>query len=64
MADNKDIHDGRDRSKVSATDDYEVRYLAEKYGVTADDVRAAIQNTGSTREAVEEYLQRKGGNGR
>lgn len=64
MADNKDLQDGRDRSKVSASDDYEVSYLAEKYSVSAERVKEAIQQAGPGREAVEEYLQRKGGNSR
>ena len=62
MADNKDLQDGRDRSKVSASEDYEVSYLAEKYSISAEQVREAIQQAGPGREAVEEYLQRKAGN--
>jgi len=61
MADSKDIQDGRDRSKVSATDDYEVSYLAGKYGLTADEVRNAIQEAGTSRKDVEEYLKRRMG---
>ena len=29
MADNKDIRDGRDRSKVDGNETYELQYLAE-----------------------------------
>src|SRR5437763_16509289 len=34
LADNKKQRDGQDRSRLSAMEDYEVKYLAQRHGVT------------------------------
>ena len=60
MADDKNQRDGRDRSKVSGEEQYEVQHLAEKLGVSAEQVRNAIQKVGSSREKIEEYLRGSG----
>lgn len=57
MADNKNIQDGRDRSRVSGSEDYEVQHLAEKLNVSAEDVRRAIEQVGNNREKVEAFLK-------
>ena len=57
MADNKDLRDGRDRSKVAGDEEYEVTYLAQKLNVSAEEVRRAIEQVGNSREKVEEYLR-------
>ena len=59
MSDDKNIQDGRDRSKVSGTEEYEVAYMAEKFGVSILEVRDAISSVGNSREAVEEFLNKK-----
>ncbi len=56
MADNKDLRHGRDRSRVSGSEDYEVRYLAEKMGVSEEDVKNAIKKVGNDRTKLEQYL--------
>jgi len=53
MADNKDVMDGRDRTRVSATDDYEVRYFAEKNGISIQQTRDLIAKHGNDRETLE-----------
>ena len=58
MADNKDLRDGRDRSRVAGDEEYEVQYLAEKLNVSAEEVRKAIQKVGNSREKVEEELRK------
>ena len=58
MADNKNIQDGRDRSKVSGDESYELSYLEEKLGVSREQVRAAIDAVGNSREDVEAYLKK------
>jgi hypothetical protein len=40
MADDKDKRDFRDRDRVGADEDYEVRYFAEKFGLTTTQVLA------------------------
>jgi len=57
MADNKNIRDGRDRSRVSGSEDYELQHLAEKLNVSTEEVRRAIEQVGNSREKVEEYLK-------
>jgi len=58
MADNKNIQDGRDRSKVSGNESYELSYLEEKLGVSREQVRAAIEAVGNNREDVEAFLKK------
>ena len=58
MADNKNIQDGRDRSKVDGNEDYELSYLQEKLGVSREQVREAIKAVGNSRDKLEEYFQK------
>jgi uncharacterized protein YjbJ (UPF0337 family) len=58
MADNKNIQDGRDRSKVDGHEDYELSYLQEKLGVSREKVKEAIEAVGNSRDEVEAYLQK------
>jgi len=46
MSDNKDIRDGRDRSRVSGEESYELAYLEEKFGVDRETVKEAIKKVG------------------
>jgi hypothetical protein len=57
MADDKNIKDGRDRSQVSGSEDYELQFLAEKLNVTTEEIRKAIEKVGNSREKLEEYLK-------
>jgi hypothetical protein len=59
MADDKSQAGKQDRSRVSLTDDYEIEYLARKFGVTPERVREAVRKVGATRERVEQELLRK-----
>jgi len=60
MADNKDLRDGRDRTRVAGDEKYELQHLAEKLGVSNEEVRKAVEKVGNNREKVEEYLNSKG----
>ena len=53
MADNKQDVGGRDRSRVSGSDDYEVRYFAEKHGISMDQAHALIRQHGNNREELD-----------
>ena len=53
MADNKSTQDNRDRMKVAGEQDYEVRYLSEKTGITVDQARDLIRKHGNNRETLE-----------
>jgi hypothetical protein len=58
MSDDKNIQDGRDRSKVDGNESYELSYLEEKLGVSREQVKKAIKEVGNSREKVEEYLKK------
>ncbi|HWJ90071.1 MAG TPA: DUF3606 domain-containing protein [Flavisolibacter sp.] len=60
MADDKDLRDGRDRSRVSGSEEYELQYLAEKLNVSTEEVRRAIEQVGNSREKIEEFLKGRG----
>ena len=62
MADDKNMQDGRDRSRVSGSEEYEMQYLAEKVNVSTEEVRRAIEQVGNSREKLEEYLRGNRGN--
>jgi hypothetical protein len=59
MADDKNIRDQRDRSRVAGDEDYEIDYLVEKTGASREEVQRAIKAVGNNREKVEEYLRGK-----
>lgn len=59
MGDNKDLRDGRDRSKVSGNEAFELRVVAEKWGVSQEEVKKAIEQVGNNRDKVEDYLRTK-----
>jgi len=58
MADNKKQRGTQDRSRVSAMEDYEVKYLAQKHGVTQKAVKHAVKKVGNSRAKVEAELRR------
>jgi hypothetical protein len=62
MADDKNLRDGRDRSRVSGSEDYELQHLAEKLNVSTEEVRRAVEQVGNSREKVEEWLRGNKGN--
>lgn len=53
MADDKTKQDSRDRSWVSGGEDYEVRYLAEKTGVSERIAEELIKRFGNDRRILE-----------
>jgi len=58
MADDKNIRDGRDSSRVAGDESYELSYLEETLGVSREKVREAIASVGNDREKVEAYLKK------
>jgi len=53
MADDKTKQDGRDRSRVSGSEPYEVEYFAEKHGLNAEQARELIAEHGNDRERLD-----------
>jgi hypothetical protein len=52
MPDDKSKAGGPDRSRVAAGEDYEVQYLAEQTGLTAEQARALVRRYGNDREKL------------
>lgn len=57
MADDKTKPGGQDRSRISLSEDYEVRDWAKKFGVTADELKSAVRAVGNNAQAVEAHLK-------
>lgn len=60
MADNKNLRDDRDRSRVAGNEAYELQHIADKMGVSQEEVRRAIEQVGNSREKIEEFLKTRG----
>lgn len=61
MTDNKNIHDGRDNSKIDINDPSEVEYVHQQFpGLSHEQIVEAIKTKGPSREAVMNYLKTKG----
>lgn len=56
MADDKTKKGPQDRSRVNISEDYEIRYWSEKFGVSAEELKAAVKKVGNSAEAVEREL--------
>lgn len=52
MADRKTGNDGRDSSRVSGEQDYEVRHFAEQNNISVDQARALIATHGNDRATL------------
>lgn len=58
MSDDKSNRGNQDRLRVAKGEDYEVRHLADKFGVSKEEVEKAIDQAGPMRENVEAELQK------
>ena len=59
MADNLQNRGGQDRKRINVNEDYELRDWSEKFGVTKERLKEAVQAVGDQADKVEKYL--KGG---
>lgn len=57
MADDKSNKGEPDRSRISLSEMYEVKYWADKYGVNADRLKAAVAAVGNSPDHVEKWLR-------
>jgi hypothetical protein len=57
MSDNKRNVGGRDRQRISLTQDYEVRYWANKFGISREQLKKIVRQVGDNPQAVEDYLK-------
>lgn len=57
--DSKRNRGARDRSRVAAGQEWEMSYMREKFGVSAQQVSGAVRAVGNSRKKVEEYLRNR-----
>lgn len=57
MSDSKTMAHGQDRTRINTSQDYEVRDWAKKYGVSPDELKAAVKAVGSNAKDVEAHLK-------
>jgi len=58
MSDNRSNTGSPDRDRISTSEDYEVRYWSEKFGVSKEELTDAVKASGSNSpEKVEAYLK-------
>jgi hypothetical protein len=59
MADDKGKRGGADRSRININEDYELRDWSEKWGVSADELRRAVQKVGPMADDVARELGKR-----
>jgi hypothetical protein len=57
MSDDKTRANGQDRSRIDVSQDYELRDWSKKFGVSREQLKAAVQAVGDRAEAVETFLK-------
>lgn len=58
MSDNLNLKRPQDASKISLTEHWEIRYWTHEFGVTEQQLRAAVAAVGHSAEAVRRHLKR------
>jgi len=56
MPDNKTMTSPQDATRINVHEPYEVTYWTKKFGCTADELKAAVNQVGVSAKAVEEAL--------
>ena len=57
MADDKSNRGGQDRSRINMSEEYEVRYWSDKFGVSKEELQRAVERVGASANAVEQELR-------
>jgi hypothetical protein len=57
MSDDKSKSGSKDRERISLSQDYEVGDWAKKFGVTPEQLKAAVAAVGNQASAVEAHLK-------
>jgi hypothetical protein len=60
VTDDKNKLGYQDRARVSGDEEYEVGYLASKFGLSTDQVRELIKKHGNNRETLEQEAKALG----
>lgn len=56
MADNLNERGPQDRSRVNVNEEWELQYWSRKFGVSAEQLRAAVKAVGPSADAVGKHL--------
>ena len=56
MPDDRSNSGGQDRTRVAMGEDHEVAYWTGKFGVSKEDLAAAVEAVGTSADAVAVYL--------
>ena len=57
MPDDKSKPGGQDRRRINVSEDYEVRDWSKKFGVSAEQLKAAVEAVGNDPQEVEKQLK-------
>ncbi len=57
MADDPSKTGPQDRSRISTNEDHEVRHWSQKFGVSPEQLKAAVRKVGNSAKAVEKELR-------
>ncbi len=56
--DDKDIKGGSDRKRINVNQDYELQDWSEKFGVSSDELKRAVEAVGTFADDVERFLRK------
>jgi hypothetical protein len=59
MSDDKTDRGSPDRDRINVNQQHELRYWSEKFGVTPDELKLAVQDVGPTVAKVQQRLQQR-----
>ena len=54
MSDDKNDRGGQDRSRVAGDQEYEVRYFADRHGISVEQAQQFIDQHGNSRDKLDE----------
>lgn len=57
MADDKTKTGGQERTRINSSEEYEVGDWVQKFGVSPQELKDAVQAVGNEAQAVEAYLK-------
>jgi hypothetical protein len=60
MPDDRTQRGGQDRKRINVNQDHELRNWAQKFGVSTEELKKAVQSAGDSAEAVERHLKERG----
>ncbi|MFD2580950.1 DUF3606 domain-containing protein [Pedobacter vanadiisoli] len=56
--DDKQKRGSADRNRININEGYELDYWSNKFGVSKDKLKAAVQTVGNAAQAVEDFLRK------